>query len=217
MLKVNLRVEIEVLRGSYRGKYPSQVEEILPDRFSVSMPIFRGYYVPIPRGTRIWVSYVKDRAVYYLETEVLERHSGTVPHLVLALPDKVERVQRRHFVRFEVSLPAAYQVLPEEGKAAQPGEPVVARTADISGGGLLLVTRENLSPGTRLALIISLPRVKIKAEGKVARLVQTQERRGVTEYFLGVGFTTITDWDQDKIIGYIFEEQRKLRWKGLYH
>lgn len=240
-MKINLRVEIEVPRGPYRGKYVSRIEDIFPDRFHVAMPMFRGYYVSIPRGTRVWVSYVKDKAVYYLETEVLERIPGPVPRLVLALPERVERVQRRRFVRFEAALPVAYQKLTEGqtsgltlpagasvslgAPTSQPStnqeglvpEPVLARTADISGGGIMLVAEEDIPVGTRLALLISLPQAKIKAEGKVTRLVKTMEVRGKTNYFLGVEFTSISDWDQDRIIGYIFEEQRKMRWKGLFH
>jgi len=135
--------------------------------------------------------------------------------LHLRLPNHISRIQRRDFVRLEISCPVEFEIagIKEQGGIASPV--FRGHTANVSGGGLLLVTDLDLPPKTTLHLAIKLPRgLLVHAMGEVVRLINEIRTKDGVKYWLGIRFTGLEEKDREALVKFIFEEQRRLRREG---
>jgi c-di-GMP-binding flagellar brake protein YcgR len=86
------------------------------------------------------------------------------------------------------------------------------RRVNMSGGGLRIKLPEELSSGTLINLDIFLPSHPFKAVIAVGSVIRATEvllnLDTVTSYVTAIKFLHITENDQEKIISYIFNEQR---------
>lgn len=82
------------------------------------------------------------------------------------------------------------------------------KVVDLSGGGLQFSTDQQLRINNLLKIIFQLsPENKFELTGRIARVA---EKPGESEkkYLVGVEFLDITTSDQDKIIGFLLQEQQ---------
>lgn len=113
---------------------------------------------------------------------------------------------RRRFARLDIALTVSYAPLDRHGVADI--DPRDALTADISAGGLRLMTPTVLEPGTPLDLGIYLAEsdVPIKAEGEVV----WQTKLSDTSYETGVLIRHIADPDKKKLMEFVFDQVSKV-------
>jgi c-di-GMP-binding flagellar brake protein YcgR len=117
--------------------------------------------------------------------------------------------ERREFLRVDDIVPVTYK------KMVSPQDPLDPRGAmrkDISGGGIRLITNEELPKGTILELKFQLPDVPNPTEIKVlGEVVWTQkiEEEGKTKYASGVAYVNIAESERRKIIQYVFNKHRR--------
>lgn len=221
-LRVNQKITIEVLAGGSAGSYNSHFVEETADGLVVAAPIVQGApLTPIP-GTLVRVDYNGESAAYSFESELIRLESAAIALWVIAKPDTIQRMQRRTHVRLEVSLPVFYTIL------ARPGDPTPelsaqknltvyrGRTWDLSGGGTMLVIGQRLEPGTLIDMEIQLkPGETISLMGEVVRIVRTEADGDAVRHWTGVKFLDLTEREMDAVVGFIFQEQRRLRRRGL--
>lgn len=189
--------------------YVSQIEGIVDEIiFKVSLPIFEGHYVPLHTHQKVQVLQYTKQGLFGFDCEVLEREKGVVPLLVLKRITKISKIQRRQFFRYECILPFQYKLLIEPNTM----EGVIK---DISGGGIRFITTNLNNPQEKIVCMISLGDEDIRCIGEILRVIQIEQ--GNYKYEMHVKFIKIQDQDREKIIKYIFDEQRKLqkRQKGL--
>lgn len=215
--KINQRVDVRILVGPWAGSYSTYVSDIDQTSLSVAFPMFGETTVPLPIGEEIAVEYLirhNDRGIFH--TRVLSHAVQGVPVATLQLPsgDQIERVQLRNFVRLEASLPLHFSVLQEKAKGDEQSEKVflASRTNDISGGGAQILCPEEYPVGTRLEMVLQLDEENLPIIGEVVR---AHGRIGPTEIWLGVRFVLIDERTREKIVRYIFSEQRSRRQRGL--
>lgn len=221
-LRVNQKVTVEVLAGPQAGKYSTHFVEEAKDGLVIAAPLVQGAALTPGAGTLLKVDYTGDAAAYSFESELVRLQTGVTPMWVLARPDTIQRMQRRTHVRLETSLPVLYTILarpddPSPELSAQKNMSVYrGRTKDLSGGGSMLVLDQKLDSGTLVDLEVQLkPRETINLMGEIVRIIRTEDKGTFTEYWTGVRFLDIDDHQMDTIITFIFEEQRRLRRRGL--
>ncbi|MBL7132361.1 MAG: PilZ domain-containing protein [Candidatus Omnitrophica bacterium] len=120
--------------------------------------------------------------------------------------------ERRKFPRTPLELLVRYKILssPEQAEA---------ETKNISGGGVCLVTREKMEPGTYLAMEIKFPHSKgpILAGGRV---IWSSDSRfgpspaGHPRFDNGIQFVQIREADRLHIIEHVKSELKKLKPEG---
>ena len=98
-------------------------------------------------------------------------------------------------------------------------EQLDAKTKNISGGGVCLVTREKMELGTYLAMDIKFPSSKtpILAGGRVVWSTESSlgsSPAGHPRFDNGVEFVQISDLDQSRIIEHVKSEQEKMKAEG---
>lgn len=175
-----------------------------------------------PPGTLLKVDWTGDSAVYSFESELNRLESGNVALWVIDKPEVIQRMQRRTHVRLEASLPVLYTILarpndPNPELSAQQNMTVFrGRTQDISGGGSMLVLDQKLDSGTLVDMEVQLrPRETINLLGEIVRIIKSEERGRIVEHWTGVKFLDVNEREMDTIVSFIFEEQRRLRRRGL--
>ncbi len=108
-------------------------------------------------------------------------------------------IKERKDIRVPVGLQVDYRVGESKNKVVQ------AFTANISKGGLFLITRDTLPVGSRIEMEIHLPDRKIEAVGEVVREVK-EEEEGYYTSGMGIKIVDISDEDRKAYESFIDEK-----------
>lgn len=207
MNQVNLQPGQKIKIGLNEGNtmYSSQVQDVSKDgTLLVDTPVYSGHLVPIRVGSIVQVIYFTKQGLFIFYAKVLNRFSGKLPLLEIMPISGVERLQRRKYFRLEKVIPFTYRIRGEEEKEYK------GVIQDISGGGLRCRVDKKLEIGTIIDCSFTLDE-EIQVSGKVVRYEESMEKG----YEVGVCYVDIEERMREKIIRYIFEEQRKIRQKGI--
>jgi c-di-GMP-binding flagellar brake protein YcgR len=186
--------------------YSSQVQDISKNgTILIDTPVYSGHLVPVRIGSIIQVIYFTKQGLFTFYAKVLNRFSGKLALLEIMPISSVERLQRRQYFRLEKVIPFTYTIIGEEEDKVYKG-----LIQDISGGGLKCKVDKKLEVGTVINCVFTLDQ-EITVSGKVVRYEELLEKG----YEIGVCYVDIDEKVREKIISYIFEEQRKSRQKGI--
>lgn len=200
-LVVNSRVEIIIGEEEYK----SVIQDVNNESFFISMPMEKGEYIEFDNGsTLVMYNYTKDgNYLYKFTCKVKGRaKSGLTELYELSLPEKVERIQRREFVRIHVVVPIEYKIEKNEDNKFLKGILV-----DISGGGLRFATDNKINVGEVIELKLRDINTEdeILIKGQCVRL--NKESNG--KYICAVSYYEMSNKIREKIIESIFTLMRK--------
>jgi c-di-GMP-binding flagellar brake protein YcgR len=221
-MEAGTKLELEVLSA-----VGENVEHILISEFEwaddenvalIATPIYEGVLFPLHIGVRMNVYFVFKGDFYKFSSKVLGRRAGdNISLLKVEIQGEFERIQRRQFFRFEYSVPFKFRVEASSAnpKADKPDPFKSTITRDIGGGGLCFLLEDTIEIGVFVDGELELgDSEKTKFIGKVVR-VSKREVETRYKYDIGIEFDQIENKVREAIIRYIFQEQRKLRKKGL--
>ncbi len=162
----------------------------------------------LSRGAHIKVSFIgKDNVVYEYHSIVVHRKMLTIPAYAILPPKKsdIKRIQRRNFVRVQTAVDISIHCV------KQTSDPFTTVTSDISGGGLACIIPNHISLDKKqlISIYIVLPDKKAPTYIQVkARVVQIHQIKH-HQLIASVEFVQISSSEQQSIIRYVFETQRK--------
>ncbi len=217
-IKLTLGCKLELELYDHNGEsidpvLVSQFESDSPNgTMDILAPIHEGRIFPVHRGTRMDIIYEKNGDLYKFTATALERKiSGNIYLLTVKPLSEEEQLQRRTFFRFNCLLDVQYRMFQD---LAQDDRGTFKKTVtkDISGGGLCLLTNERPTYGWYLEGILGIER-EIRFIGRIVRVINVHDK-GKFNYEVGVEFVEIRNPDREKVIGFIFDSQRKLLKKG---
>lgn len=210
----NMLLEVYDHQKQVYGK--SIVQEVNRDNIAIGVPMKKKEKIALQEGEEYTFRAALEDALYYFQSRVLRtKFSGNVLLYLISWPQKVERRQRRNYFRLPCSLEAHYLVISESGpdSPAEAPEVETALVANLSGGGLLLVTGRALPLGTILLLRLFLQSKKEKKEilvkGKIVRGSPQKIGKKAVRYRYGVEFFDLSEKDRDQIIRYLFTIMRE--------
>lgn len=217
VIAVNQRVDLK--HQSDSQTFHSLVQDVGKGWFAVQVPTIHGIEMRLHRGEEVEVNLYAEGMRYRFTAQVLDRTLDPkgIPLYRLSIPEQAERLNLREYVRWRVALDVGYEVITEEDK------PVLhlikvhkkAPTIDISGGGMQLLTKEQLAIDTLLLVQFEIPpKGVIRATARVKRSIP-REDDGPPRYFTGLAFEDISVHDQEAIINFIFRKMVEDRRKGL--
>lgn len=162
----------------------------------------------LSRGTHIKVSFIgKENVMYEYNSIVVHRKMLSIPAYAILPPNtgEIKRIQRRNYVRVQTAIDVAVV----KG-ANDESEPFTTATLDISGGGLACIVPEHivLEKNELISLYIVLPTknpVYIKAKARVVQIHLVK----MNQLIASMEYLQITPADQQSIIRYVFDIQRK--------
>ena len=215
-LTLGCKLELELYDNDGEHNVPllvSQFESDSPDgTLNILAPIHEGRIYPIRRGTKMDIIYEKNGELFKFSAETVERKiSGNIYLLAVKPLSEEERLQRRTFFRFSTILDVQYRMF-RELEEEDRGTFKKTITRDISGGGLCLLTNEKPHYGWYIEGVLNIQR-DIPFIGRIVRVINVHDK-GKFNYEVGVEFVEIKNPDREKIIGFIFDSQRKLLKKG---
>ncbi|MDR3592776.1 MAG: PilZ domain-containing protein [Negativicutes bacterium] len=189
--------------------YSSRIEGITSSQMHLAMPMNKSVPIVLQPGNLFYGRTLTQGSIWQFSCTFIDKQILPVPIWISGLPFDLKKVQLRSFVRLPVALPVTYQINIEG--ADEP--PARTSTRDLSGGGLQLIIKRSLPPGTTIDLALDIPEFgPITAKGAVVRVDRPQD---TNVFWVAIKFILISEKDREKIIKFIFKKQLELRQKGL--
>jgi c-di-GMP-binding flagellar brake protein YcgR len=210
---LRVKLKIEVSREGEEILYFSSIQDFKEEYFSISLPYRRGRPLNLRMGDRVKITVPGDSEAFSFVSEVIGQRNDPLRLIDLALPERIERIQRRHFVR----LPVNIDVFFAEGEDAEENLTYFkAATVDLSEGGMRIRTSQNFPLETCLWVKFTLPLegnpVEIFTRTRVVRTV-VQFLDSGKFYETALEFIDLPGLRRDQIFTYVFKrmiEQRQL-------
>lgn len=183
----------------------------------VAAPIYEGRLYPVSIGTMLEIAFIIGNNLYEFRAKVLDRGvKHNISLLKLEAMTEISKIQRREFFRFDCAIPVSYRIVNSlKSGDADDKTFVKTYTRDISGGGLCIRLREKIDYEKLVECELALNDFnKLTFIGKVVRVTKYDTVQGTYKYEIGVLFEKIEERDREKVISYIFQEQRRLIKKG---
>lgn len=206
--------------------YRTKVFDVLSkDQLEIMMPIVKGKVVLLPVDGEYDLCFYVGKGLYQCFARVLDRYkSNNIYIVVMELTSNLRKHQRREFYRLGCAMVMTSRELePEEMMAIQQGRVYVAPgrpmrrnvVVDISGGGLRFIANYSYKAGAYIYCTYSL---NIKGldkpynlVGKILSVRPVEGQPGNFEHRLQ--YVNMDADEQEEIIKYIFEEERRQRFK----
>lgn len=210
MVQVNEILQIKSVDDPNALPCHSRVEDIAKDQVIIAWPLEHGMQVPIRRGQRLSLSFVRQNSAYVFLGTVQEQAQKPLPHLKIRLLGPPQKMQRREYFRLRVAVDVEIA-----GVIRHPleGEKVLyfdSHTYDLSGGGMAIRSDQSIPVGSmlevKLGLIDGEPPLKV-----IARVVCSLPVQGVDGRYLshiGISFPGIKDTERRRIVRYLNRLQR---------
>jgi len=214
MIKVGMSLTLEVETDSdttkrYRCRVVEEKGTLIYIDYPINIQTGRTDY--FPKGTFLFAYFVgPDQSVYKFYTEIIERKREKVPMLLLRYDqNKLERIQRREYVRVNATLDVSINDSDENI------EPFTTVTKDISGGGIAVVLQNDkeIEPRTQFDLVIVL-HSKNEDNDYIftrAEAIRTYTTNNDSKRILSMKFIDIYENDRQQIIQYCFDKQLEER------
>lgn len=219
------------------SRYASQLLDYDGIRtIKISMPIYEGKMVPLEVNDEYELCFFTSKGMYRCQAKIMRRYrERKLFVLQMQMTSQLTKFQRRQFYRLDCMLDFEYRVVSEEEKALQnllmtdafPDETARqtyekklrdmrqnwedARMTDISGGGMRFQCEEDLAADTHLKAKLPLSGVSgIEFIQCSATVIETITLSGGSkQYEARCQFESMDKKTQEKIIKYIFEEQKR--------
>ena len=234
-LKLWEKIELVIGEDATAGHYLSRIEDFVDDGILIDKPEMVSGSTLLRDNADIAVVVTKDDAVYQFFCQV-RKHDNQ--HFFLTLPENVKRVQRRRFVRIDISEDILYAPTPPATVRSQVGDFLkwhTGRGLNLSGGGILLRTSEEVAEND-----IVLMKIPVFCELRLPEIVATVCRRVTADddqFRCGMEFAevnsmkrhfppkylkrlprSVRDFNhhiQAILVDHVFKHQISLRQKGL--
>lgn len=188
-------------------RYSTRIEGLTDEAVHLAAPTERQVPVHLEPGTEVKISYLSQEPMrgcrWTAKVRVRGTIQGHIPILVVSRPDQWIRTQDRRFVRVPCTL---------DVHAVYDDSACSGLTQDISGGGMRILVPTKLKPGKKILLQFTLP--PEDSMELAAQVVRRMPKQGDL-FPTAVEFVDLEERERDKIIKFVFAEQRNLRRKGL--
>ncbi len=222
--KIESRLSIDPDRKS--TIYVSQVLDEAPnDRIYAAMPMKGGTIVPLAVGDCFDATFYTNLGLHNCQVKITGRYrKGGFFLMELEMQSPLDKVQRRQFFRLESRKPIKYRIIEGEelemiqaGNAFFPDENALqwkdAVMIDLSGGGIRFVSAYKEQKGSFIEVQFDIEyNEQVEVVYAYADLLRSERNpNNTTIYDQRIMFWKMDNGMREKIIHYIFSEQRKRR------
>lgn len=216
VLYTNMPLDLEIQEKGIQGIYKSILYEydFNSNLAKIGMPIFKGAYLKIFRGTNLKVRAYSSRAVYLFKSKVYSSgKEGNIRYLLINIPETIVRVQRRQHARIPVTEEGTFYLKEEQedSESEENIQPTKYRfiTKDFSAGGLSIVTSKELNVGQKIIINLALKN-EIRLENMESEIVRFIEKTTSGEYIYGIKFLNLTREKEEELVRFVFKFEREL-------
>ena len=220
-------IEKSILATSSEKKnYTTKVYDILSDeRIEILMPMEKTKLILLPLDGEYELFFYAKEGLYACFARVIDRYKSNNVYIVLCeLTTTLRKHQRRDYYRYSCVLDLLFRPLEEKEvtyleknqKYFEENLPLLKGIiVDISGGGIRFISKEKYEKDTYIYLsyiiLINGREKQYDLAGKILAVNELENRKDEYEY--RIRYIDIMKNEQEEIIRYIFEEERKNRQK----
>jgi c-di-GMP-binding flagellar brake protein YcgR len=217
-INIGDRLEVVVKQIGSERRYSSEVCRLMDDRnFLISVPTFYGKFVKLP---------VEDEDMSYNFVFLLERDTISFEGKIIGytkedgrymmaikLTDSGRLIQRREFFRIDLLLPIKCAIVDDTLhnaplKQLLKMEMFDGFVKDMSAGGIRIVANVDVIEQTKLQCLMTIVDETFIFLGVVMHRLSFPQ--STYKYQYRIRFIGMRPPDQDKIMQYMFEQQRKV-------
>ncbi|QTA37841.1 PilZ domain-containing protein [Thermosipho ferrireducens] len=208
VLKIGLPGIIDItMSKELEGSYKTNVSDIDLNKniLFLSIPTFKGRFIPIPKGIRMSIRIFDKSSLYTFDTVSLGVIKRDNLYMIpVPIPEKLRKTERRRFARIPLYIYGSFKLSPEKD-----AEKISFMTKDFSAGGMKITTNYVLHINdiiyVNLKLDDELELVDWKS--KVVR-VDPKEEEG---FSYGVQFLDLPMYLESKLVRFVFQKEVKMR------
>ena len=226
------KFELEMINFEKKSKkttYSSKIYDIIEeDKIKAAMPMQKGNVIPLSVNTQYELYIYSEKGLYKCRATLTERYKeGNLYVMVLEVYTGLQKYQRREHYRLNCNVDLKYRILTEEeadiiNKHGTPDDLedvqqnsgfIKGITLDISGGGLRFVSGQSNLTGSYILAEFTVPVAgKSVTYSLPAKIITTRPvPNKINAYEHRVKFETISAREREKLIKFIFEEERRYR------
>lgn len=224
-LEIGTKLKLELFDEAGKRIEPALVSEfewsVGIHEAIIAAPIFEGNIFPIQTGTVLNVYFLNKWEnvinLYKFSAMIKGRELTENIHLLrVELIGEIVKVQRREYYRLDCLVQVQYRLVSSLQAEQNQDIPFKKTFANnLSGGGICLMLEEKIEVGRMVECEIFKDHdKKVRFFGKVIRY-EKNDMEVKYKYEAGIAYIKIHDNDRETVVRYIFDEQRKLRKKGL--
>ncbi|MCT4545406.1 MAG: flagellar brake protein [Vallitalea sp.] len=188
-------------------KYISIIQDIDEDEIVISAPIENGKIIPLEIGSSYILDIYTSGGLFKCKASVARRYKkNNLYFIVFEIKSEMVKSQRRQYYRLSCVLPIAFTNIQEDNWYE-------GLIIDISGGGLRFNSKYKIDINDELKCKIKLDinnvvhDIEVKGRVILSQIIDFETMR----YETRIKFYDIFNEDREKIIKFIFEEDRKRR------
>ncbi|MEZ7893292.1 MAG: PilZ domain-containing protein [Candidatus Wallbacteria bacterium] len=219
-------IEVEVKLGLFAGQYKSKVLTFNDKNISFAVPAVGNKLIHLWDKTVCHINYMRSDGMYTFMTRIVKSEIYPNPILQALVPPKIEKIQRRRYVRVDVKLAIKMRRFHEDVPYDSQPEPFFeATTVNISAGGLRADSpKHKLEMGEVYEFEFTLDNYKYQnVLGEIVRAAEMKNAQGALltnpdgsqMYNYGVNFIQIHRVQKEKIISYVFKREREMIASGM--
>lgn len=229
------RLTLILQRGDDRTEYSARVEDLTRDSLVAGTLIRCSGSSDLTKGDTVEVRYNRDDAVYSFKASIMDLFEGEGESARMEKVGETRRIQRRRFVRLDVSGEITFRTLETgEGDEGSLSRKWTGSLLNISAGGVLFETDCRVEPENLLILDFSLKgryslnnilaavkRVELLDDGKLVVGTEFITRHNRAAYglealadFLPPDAGTFDENLEKLVVSFIYDQQIQLRKKG---
>jgi c-di-GMP-binding flagellar brake protein YcgR len=151
-LRVGSATDLGVVHGGITRWFPTSVQaaDLESGSITTDWPSLPGSWLALRPGELLQVAYTTRRSVFFADATLVSMRAEPPSALVVQLGDDWQKIERRQFQRFPISLPASIEGLPYDA-------PISGILEDVSMGGVRVSVDRQLRLRDRLNLCFMLP------------------------------------------------------------
>lgn len=233
-IDIQLSFQLEQMRTGKKvdiKTFKSSVADFLTEKnIEITMPMSEGKMVLFHTGLNCELVFYTANGVYSCIGLVKNRYKKDGLYLldmeILSIPTKF---QRREFFRVDCSLDMLYYEIDVETSELDSTQKIIAEinngdfvsipkkaiVNDISGGGIRFACNKKLVPGTRILIVVDLGNAAVNQKFMlVTEIIDSFEAEKAQGTYINRGKFIFKDLkDREKIVRFVFEEERRIRRK----
>ncbi len=229
------KVEIVVGDDKGQGIYVSRIEDFNQDGFIITKPDWIRGGKGLTFYSYVYVQFKKPDAMYRFSARLRPLNGKDSGQLQLFSFGRVERVQRRQFVRIRYTISLKYSIVKDSEGTAHQENWVSSMSEDVSAGGMLIRTQGEVSEND--LVILRVGRFDVMGIPPFIAGICRRKTRFNEQSVAGIEFLTddtlhdhfsdaelaklppqLTKFNrhvQNRLVRFVFEEQVRERQKGL--